>query len=208
MLKNFTMNKDELLKKMEAKKKEMEYLRRPEESTRVYVTDKEVIVGSHSFRMGNPDVSDDTLPYISVKKLDRIVKEDILKLYSEVERLAKARNLQITYNMQYKRLIEENWDRYREEFKYFNELFDKERELGLQMKRRGLHRGFFSDDKVFREALGLSREYEKHYNPKLSAVGLIQDIYSSLKLYEREMSRSLTYESNYIYGHCRGIIEL
>lgn len=157
------------------KELDKEYLSRPVIETTYRITDNEVYVVSEK----------GCTSYANIHKLERILKEDVLNLYSEVIKMAKAKGVKISYKNHYKRKINENWERYRDELIYYNDVFDKTRDKFKEVEKRGLHSGT-TDDIVLREALDLRNEYIKCYW-RTSTLSLIHGIYNDLQKHHREL---------------------
>jgi len=153
-----------------------EYLSRPLLDVKFRITDTEVYVASEH------------TGYANMRKLERLLKEDILKLYSEIIKMAKSRGIKVSYKNHYKKFIEENWNSYRDELKHYNEIFGKAREKFLEVQKRGLHSGT-SDDIVLKEALDLRNEFEKCYW-RTSKVSQMSELYVKLNNYHRELQSS------------------
>lgn len=150
-----------------------EYLSRPLLDVKFRITDTEVYVGSEH------------TGYANIKKLERMVKGEVLKLYSEVVKMSKAKGIKLSYKNHYKKKIEENWDAYREELKFYNAAFDKARDKFIEVQNRGLHSGTI-DDVVLEEALKLRNDFEKCYW-RTSKISQMREIYVTLNNYHREL---------------------
>lgn len=156
-----------------------EYLSRPLLDVKFRITESEVYVASEH------------TGYANIRKLERLLKEDILKLYSEVVKMSKSQGVKLSYKNHYKKNIEEHWEFYREELKYYNEIFDKTREKFLEVQERGLHSGT-SDDSVLKEALELRNEFMKCYW-RTTHISKMTEIYAKLTLYHKELQQQNSY---------------
>ena len=127
-------------------------------------------------------------------EVDYIITENEVNIHSvhtsyvnstRIQRIAKAKGVQIAYTNHYKRTINENWDRYREEFKYYNEVFDKMIAKFKVVEKRGIHQGT-RDDIVLEEATKVSWEYGKCYY-RTSSISRIHSIAKDLERHHRDL---------------------
>lgn len=116
---------------------------------------------------------------------------DTLKSYRKLLKLCKQNKIKIGYTNHYKKLLSENKVAYYEEVENANILFDKMREVALQVQSRGIHYGC-NDDKVLNYLHLIKSKYQAcHYRSTLLSV--INEINTKINNYIEDIEKG--YES-------------
>ena len=145
----------------------MEYLKRELIESVSYKIEKDFI-----------EINSDCTNYITINRIKLIEKNTLLSMYTKVRKLAKEKNTSIG-RRGYKKYITEHWEKYENEVKYYNNLFDRIVEKSKEVQERGIHYGT-SGDEVLNELMELRNKYiEVYYRNTVSDA--ISEIYHTLK---------------------------
>lgn len=140
------------------------------------------LVEGINFNITNEEIKIDcshTL-YINAKRIkNTITKDSILELYKKVYRLAKDKKISIGTKRGYKKYIDENWNLYTNEIKYYNNLFDQVITEFKKVQIRGIHSGT-TDDEILDNAHNIQNKYSQVFYGT-SVYDHINSIYNDLK---------------------------
>jgi hypothetical protein len=131
----------------------------------------------------NIKIENDNTSWVNINRIKPFNKDDILSLYKQVNRLAKEKNVSVSWKNGYRKYITENWEKYQNELNYYNNLFNQTINKYKEVENRGIHCGY-SDDKTLDKAGDIKNQYIKVYYGD-SVYSHIHDIYNRLnELYE------------------------
>jgi uncharacterized membrane-anchored protein YhcB (DUF1043 family) len=113
---------------------------------------------------------------------------DIMRLYKDVIKLAKQKNISISYKNKYKKIIEENYEQYTISYNQIQTLFKQIAEDFKEVQKRGIHYGTM-DDYALSEAEDKRNKYGEFFY-RNTAYSIINDIYRSLKKTLEDIEKS------------------
>lgn len=132
-----------------------------------------------------------------------IDKDYMLDLYKEIRIIAKQNDVKISVSNHYKRKIIERYNEYVEIFNNSVDLFEKMKDIALQIEERGLHLGV-SDDSLMKDFSDLKEKYFQltvYASIENEAYRVITSIYKYLVCLKLELSsdKDFSYRLSKIY---------